>query len=132
MHRVVAILLLFTIHIQPISNGVIVLDFILNQEYVKEFLCINKEQPELQCNGKCHLSKQLENNTPNKEQQLSLLFDYKHYFNSAWASILPIQYMDYEFKSKLPKYSMTYYKDIVFDIFHPPKRATLPYSFKLV
>ena len=35
-------------------------EYVLNQDYIAEFLCINKEKPELQCNGKCHLVKQLE------------------------------------------------------------------------
>lgn len=40
------------------------LEYIINQDYIAEFLCINKDKPELQCNGKCHLVKQIE-----KQQQ---------------------------------------------------------------
>lgn len=39
--------------IQPI------VEYVLNQDYIAEFLCINKEKPELQCNGKCHLVKEI-------------------------------------------------------------------------
>lgn len=35
-------------------------EYILNQDYIAEVLCINKGKPELQCNGKCHLVKQIE------------------------------------------------------------------------
>jgi len=31
----------------------------LNIDYIIETYCVNKEKPELQCNGKCHLAKQL-------------------------------------------------------------------------
>lgn len=31
----------------------------VNQEYVAKELCVNKAKPQLQCNGKCHLMKQL-------------------------------------------------------------------------
>lgn len=31
----------------------------LNQTYIVENLCINKNKPEMKCNGKCHLQKQL-------------------------------------------------------------------------
>ncbi|WP_298238620.1 hypothetical protein [uncultured Algibacter sp.] len=34
-------------------------EYVLNQDYIAEFLCINKDKPELQCNGKCHLVKQI-------------------------------------------------------------------------
>lgn len=39
-------------------------EYIINQDYIAKFLCINKDKPELQCNGKCHLVKQIE-----KQQQ---------------------------------------------------------------
>ncbi|MEM9990737.1 MAG: hypothetical protein AAF738_03180, partial [Bacteroidota bacterium] len=32
----------------------------LNVEYIAEFLCINKDKPELVCNGKCYLVAELE------------------------------------------------------------------------
>jgi len=35
-------------------------EYVLNQDYIAEFLCINKEKPELQCNGNCHLVKEIE------------------------------------------------------------------------
>jgi len=33
--------------------------FQLNIDYIVDTYCVNKEVPELQCNGKCHLAKQL-------------------------------------------------------------------------
>ena len=36
-----------------------VLYYQLNIDYIIETYCVNKEKPELQCNGKCHLAKQL-------------------------------------------------------------------------
>lgn len=32
----------------------------MNIDYIIETYCVNKDKPELQCNGKCHLSKQLQ------------------------------------------------------------------------
>ena len=34
----------------------------LNIDYIVETYCVNKDKPELQCNGKCHLAKQLQLN----------------------------------------------------------------------
>ena len=31
----------------------------LNIDYIIETYCVNKDKPELQCNGKCHLAKQI-------------------------------------------------------------------------
>lgn len=36
-----------------------VIDYVVNYDYIVNVLCENKDRPELQCNGKCHLSKEL-------------------------------------------------------------------------
>jgi hypothetical protein len=36
-----------------------VLEYIVNYDYIANVLCENKEKPELHCNGKCHLMKEL-------------------------------------------------------------------------
>lgn len=36
-----------------------VLEYVMNYEYISKVLCINKDKPKMQCNGKCHLMKEL-------------------------------------------------------------------------
>ena len=36
-----------------------VLDYMANYDYIVNTLCENKDKPEMECNGKCHLSKEL-------------------------------------------------------------------------
>jgi len=36
-----------------------VFQYVFDYQYISEVLCINKEKPELKCNGKCHLMKEL-------------------------------------------------------------------------
>ncbi|MFL9844840.1 hypothetical protein [Flavobacterium rhizosphaerae] len=36
-----------------------VVEYFINYDYISKVLCVNKEKPALQCNGKCHLMKQL-------------------------------------------------------------------------
>ncbi|WP_298148660.1 hypothetical protein [Flavobacterium sp.] len=33
--------------------------YILNYQYIVENLCVNREKPQLSCNGKCHLAKEI-------------------------------------------------------------------------
>lgn len=40
----------------------------INQTYVANNLCINKNNPQLRCDGKCYLSKQIENNAKSNAQ----------------------------------------------------------------
>lgn len=37
----------------------VMFEFYLNQEFVAKNLCVNRDKPQLHCNGKCHLKKQL-------------------------------------------------------------------------
>ena len=36
-----------------------VLDYIINYDYIANELCVNKEKPQMHCNGKCHLMQEL-------------------------------------------------------------------------
>lgn len=35
------------------------MEYAVNYDYISEVLCINKSKPELHCNGKCYLSKEI-------------------------------------------------------------------------
>ena len=48
------------------------LGYVLNQDYIAEFLCINKDKPELACHGKCHLVKQIEKQQENDSKTLRI------------------------------------------------------------
>lgn len=58
--KAVAIVLLALYGSLLLKPAVPMLDYVLNYEYISEVLCINKAQPQLQCDGKCHLRTQLE------------------------------------------------------------------------
>jgi len=34
-------------------------EYVVLYDYIKNELCVNKSKPELECNGKCHLKKEL-------------------------------------------------------------------------
>jgi len=36
-----------------------VLEYAINYDYITKTLCVNKAKPKMQCNGKCHLMKEL-------------------------------------------------------------------------
>lgn len=53
----------------------------MNVSEITELFCVNKEKPQLQCNGKCHLATQLvdtekdENQSPFSNNQLAYNLD---------------------------------------------------------
>ncbi len=59
--------------IQPISWFGWEIWYQLEREYVSNVLCENKEEPELECNGKCYLAKQLKaasNETSQEDEKI--------------------------------------------------------------
>ena len=58
------------------------MEYIINYDYIVKELCENKEKPQLKCNGKCHLKKELaktaaveKNSTSDKKLSLSQQID---------------------------------------------------------
>lgn len=58
---------------QMFSASFIVLNYEANQSYIIENFCENLDKPELKCDGKCHLAKQIKEDTEHKEEALIVL-----------------------------------------------------------
>jgi len=43
--------------------------FKLNQDFIAKVFCINREKPQLKCNGKCHLKKELKKNNSSEKSE---------------------------------------------------------------
>ena len=101
------------------------IEYELNKKYIAEVLCENKDKPEMHCNGKCHLKKQIKkaNSAPVQQQQepqappplksdpvITVLFLSKQqsfYAQKCRKIIVP--------------YLINYQFILITDIFHPPK-----------
>lgn len=59
MKAVVSIALILLVLLQAATSSVLVASYHLQQDYITRAFCINKARPQLHCNGKCHLAKQL-------------------------------------------------------------------------
>lgn len=96
-------------------------EYILNQDYIAEFLCINKEKPELQCHGKCHLVKQLE-----KQQETNPLSSLRislENYPIGFVTIFCIS--DFSFFTNLRKNQISFYQKLYdfsynYSAFQPP------------
>ncbi len=52
----IIIIIVLSFIIKPIFPLV---DYVVNYEYITKTLCVNKAKPQMNCNGKCHLVKEL-------------------------------------------------------------------------
>jgi hypothetical protein len=70
----IQILIVIFVFLQVIGRDIIIYaSFKINQDFIAKVLCINKEKPELGCNGKCQLSKDLKkNNSEDKENKTNI------------------------------------------------------------
>ena len=73
MRRFGTYLFFLTLMVHTFSQVLIVGQFIVNQDLIAEELCENKDKPEMECNGKCYLKKELEKDEERKTDEKSPL-----------------------------------------------------------
>lgn len=53
------------------QQALLIVHFKLNQQAIEKQFCINKAKPELQCHGKCHLKKELQESEKKNDLELN-------------------------------------------------------------
>lgn len=59
-HRIWAVGLLGLVLWHAMLYTVVTVDFQVRRDFIAQYLCENRDKPELECNGQCHLEKSLE------------------------------------------------------------------------
>lgn len=124
LNKLIAYSLLLAFALRPIYYVGHVLYYELNIDYIIETYCINTDKPELQCNGKCHLAKQLQlldEQTDEEHTVMNAIFEtfYPLYFQK---STLKIQSRSYpSFTSHQWHYEDMVKLQLAYDSFHPPE-----------
>ena len=114
-------MLLFLFSIQSFETAIISLNFTIHQEFFAS-ICTNKDKPEMHCNGKCHLKKQIKQH----EEQKSDTKKRSQKKFELFIKCLDI-IKEKQFVSNL-KHSISYTETLHLSqyfssIFHPPKHA---------
>ncbi len=98
------------------------IEFVFNKEFIAKVLCINKDKPELKCNGKCHLKKQVKENSDKEQEKKSTIpvnerFEFSKYLNNGLVEVICFEYIG---KTINPFIANNYSYTFIFDITHPP------------
>ncbi len=105
-----------------------VLDYVINYDYIVKELCENKAKPELKCNGKCHLMKEMakaaeeesandkSNSSDKKENHINI----EILFYTEIKSLVSNQTRFQNQNTVNDNYSNLYSYKTSFSIFHPP------------
>ncbi|UPZ14320.1 hypothetical protein [Flavobacterium humidisoli] len=70
MKKVFSITMTILFLLVSFQQALIVVHFKLNQVAIEKEFCVNKAKPELQCHGKCHLKKELQESEKNTDLEL--------------------------------------------------------------
>jgi hypothetical protein len=103
-----------------LSGLMVFLGFEVNQSYIAEELCENRDKPQLHCEGKCYLMKKLKQ-AEEKEQKQERQAAQKTYVQDALI-VKPLTFKRYAFaeiRFHIP-YSTGIPQSSVASIFHPP------------
>ncbi len=122
MWRIVSnIFVLSTFLFVSAYNTIVWVHYEMNVEEITEAFCINKDRPELKCNGKCHLKKQLitdDTRDENNPSRIEYLPEIQLFVKTAGTTINPVIRI---FKNNFPALTDSYHYISWYDIFHPPK-----------
>lgn len=120
MRVLLSIAVIISILLQTFRQAEILFSYHLNQTYIAENLCVNRSKPEMHCNGKCHLKKELKEAEESGE---------KHPVSAGQMNDLVLACNDFRWDFKqllaasvfLPVRSFGFiYTDPCKEIFHPP------------
>ncbi|SNR93637.1 MULTISPECIES: hypothetical protein [Hymenobacter] len=82
-------LLILLVLLQTFSREVVMVDFLLNQAAITARFCVNKARPQLHCNGKCHVAKQLKEQDERGNKAHNLLKESPEMLPIAFRLLLP-------------------------------------------
>ena len=109
------------------------LDYMVRKSYIIEKLCVNKDKPEMQCNGECHLNEQIlkesgqsaEDNIPFPSPRVQKKLQDFLILRTANENELPEQTLAGAL------FSVLYSFQFVPSIFHPPMQGSLAPNLEL-
>lgn len=114
---------MLVLSIQVLSKVALVINYHVNQAEITRKYCENKAKPKLQCNGKCHLAKQLakqeKQEKPSSETnkfKLDIL-DFTANISSLLTFNYPALSLESNFNYHYSEFRSDSYLD---DTFHPP------------
>lgn len=105
-----------------------VADYIVNYEYISKVLCENRQKPELQCNGKCQLMKNLakaaEDEKPISPLKKHQTQETEVLFFEEIMSLIPAKNGAIRYHKMAVRYCNLYSRLTSTSAFHPPSFTT--------
>lgn len=120
MKKILAYFILSIFTLISLQQVVLLGAFFLNQDYIIDKFCINKNEPELKCNGKCHLKDVMSKTSEQTEESRTSIVS---------SIIFPVFYSEFNLNISIDYFEIRTY--LIFDdnyfskytskTFHPPQ-----------
>jgi hypothetical protein len=128
--HIFSLIIIVSMFFQTMKFSYLVVEFITNNEAFTEKYCANKKKPELKCNGKCHLNKEVKKTTESnkslpseKSENRNFLVEILFYQES---KILHTFVYFLAINKKINFYYLNRYNPIfTTKLFHPPQNILL-------
>ncbi|VTR35104.1 hypothetical protein [Sphingobacterium thalpophilum] len=121
MKQVFSVLMMLLSLLIGFQQAILVMHFKLNQVAIEKAFCVNKNKPEMQCHGICHLKKQLQKMENSDSDSIGV---YQR------VDMLPISSTEFETRrltveiwNGIPMYKEVHYTEPYREIFVPPPIA---------
>lgn len=124
LNRFIAIFLLVALIGSNFSRFFVYAGFEMNQKYISEKLCENRNRPWIHCNGKCFLMKKLKQ-AEEKEKKQERENQRTHHMEALPAALASFTFKKSILKVIYPQPAVLNTLHRAFTIFQPPKAAML-------
>ena len=115
-------LLVVGLMIQVMSASLILFNYEVNKAYIIENFCENTDKPELKCNGKCHLAKQIQADSEQKSETPAAESEIMTFVLSIEETAsFEFKLFESEFAQANSLYLEGNYSNHLQSIFHPPQ-----------
>ena len=111
-----AVIILLNIFYVPLTYAY----YYMDQSGFIALLCENKDEPELECNGKCHLKKVSQNDSENNNNPIPLVLE-KEIILFFQNPTCKTETKSYDDRSIFDNYLMHYFYTRTYNFFHPPR-----------
>jgi hypothetical protein len=124
MKKLFSYLLLISFVFQSTSQLWIITNFYIQRDFIAKNLCVKKEIKKNDCQGQCHLKKQLHEEEKKQEQQLPDLKqkEVQLYITNSFEFGLKPTYHTHSEKIPATDENLIL-SEFIFSVFHPPRQA---------
>lgn len=116
-------MLLFSLSLQCFSKLGVLINYEINKDYIASVLCVNRDKPEMHCEGQCYLRKQLHRDEQHKQQDNGIT---GNKIEIALFCATDLHFFTFDLRTDKCAFSpvlIPHYQSPYFHIFHPPRFA---------